>query len=306
MSDALLSLSTPSKPSNANIEKFSQSNIGHTKMYDSMNTKNEWETIHSEKSDVAIYLRVSTDEQNVDSQFLMVDGLLSQHGLDRSKVRIFQDDGISATKMGNLQDRPKGSELIQAIQNGEVKKLFAFKVDRMFRDIEAGSAFVKMITKSYPEVEIITTDVPVPLNTPDGEFLFGLMVLMARREAATLAVRTEAGMDARREQLRPTSHAVYGWDIVLDDDGLKTMIPNWRQQDVMDWVIKQDKKDSHPKIARQLNDWGIPTSTGRKFSAGTVRRMVKTPPKQQEMLHIFDRPERKSKPPFRSLSVTQK
>ena len=65
-------------------------------MYDSMNTKNEWETIHSEKSDVAIYLRVSTDEQNVDSQFLMVDGLLSlDPEISNSRVRLWEKAAIT-------------------------------------------------------------------------------------------------------------------------------------------------------------------------------------------------------------------
>jgi len=87
---------------------------------------------------------------------------------------------------------------------------------------------------------------------------------------------------------------------------MKRMHPNWKQQDVIDWVINQNKKDSYGKIARKLNDWGILTATERSFSAGTIRRMVKTPPKQQDMLHVFDRPERRSSPPFRTLSITQK
>jgi len=256
---------------------------------------------------VATYLRVSTDEQNVLAQSGFVDALISQHGFDPANVVEFKDDGISATKMGNLSDRPDGKELIEAIERGEITHLFAFRVDRLFRDLEAGAAFIKWIREKHPHVGVFTTDAPMSLTTADGEFLFGMQVLLARREAAVLSVRTGGGMDATREALKVTSHAVFGWDILHKSNGEKTLRPNWKQQAVIDWVHAQHKTgQSNPKIAKQLNAWGVQTATGKKWDAAGVRRMIVKPAKYQQELHQFNRPKRIASAPFRSLSVTQK
>jgi len=302
MADALLSPHAPLKTQNMRNEELSKGYVGLRQNHSDM-AINEWETSDSE---VAVYLRVSTDDQSIDSQFLAIEGLLRQYNLDVNDVRVFKDEGVSATKNTNLQDRPAGSALIDLIQSGKVKKVFSFQIGRMFRDNEAGAVFLKQMNSKYPDVQVITFDCPVPFNTPMGEFLFTLMVANARLEVANLGMRSMAGCDVARENLRPTSHAVFGWTIINPKTPVATMEPNWKQQDVMDWAINQNKKDSYAKIARQLNEWGILTATKRSFSAGTIRRMVLTPPKQQDMLHVFDRPERRSKPPFRTLSITQK
>lgn len=256
---------------------------------------------------IATYLRVSTDDQNILAQSGIIDTMIRAQGFDPANVLEFRDEGVSATKMGNLHDRDGGKELIEMIENGEITHVFAFRVDRMFRDPEAGSAFVKWIRTKHPLVEIHTTDAPMSLHTADGEFLYGLQVLLARREAAVLSVRTEGGMDATRQDLKPTSHAVYGWDICHTPDGEKTMRPNWKEQAVLSWIQdRQTAGDSYSKIARQLCDWGVPTKTGSTWKAAGCRRAVVSPAKYQQELHRFTPPNRMSSAPFRALSTTQK
>ena len=311
MSDATLRDNSPLKSQNddfidmpENRQKNAYLYVGDNNMYESMTTKKQSEPIQT----IATYLRCSTEDQSTDSQVMFVNGLVTSNGFKPENVMEFKDEGISVTKMGNLSDRPQGKELIEAIESGEITHVFAFRVDRMFRDLEAGAAFIKWINSKHPDVSVITTDAPVPLNTPDGEFLFGMQVLLARREAGVLAVRTEAGMDATRRNLKPTSHAVYGWNICHTPEGGKTMRPNWREQDVLDWMASEYKKgkSSYSKLAKQLTKWGIKTKTGRDWKSSSVRRCIVTPAKYQEELHQFTRPERKSKAPFRSLSTSQK
>jgi len=270
-----------------------------------METEIDTETIESER--VAVYLRVSTADQNIMSQSVCIDNLIRSHGFDPSNVLEFKDEGVSATKMGDLRDRPDGKELIEAIERGEVTHLFAFRVDRMFRDLESGAAFIKWVREKQPQLNVYTTDAPIPLTTADGEFMFGMQVLLARREAAVLSVRTTGGMTATREALKVTSHAVYGWNICHTANDEKTMRPNWKEQAVLEWIEAQHKTGlSNPKIAKQLNAWGVPTKGGKQWRAAGVRRMIVSPAKYQQELGQFDRPKRMASPPFRTLSLTQK
>ena len=260
-----------------------------------------------ESARIATYFRVSTDDQNISMQEAVVDTLIRNQGFDPNNVLVFKDEGISATKMGNLGDRPQGSELIEAITNGEITHLFAYRVDRLFRDTESGASFVKWMRANHPDVSIMTTDCPMPITSADGEFFFGFQVLLARREAAVLATRTTSGMETTADQLKVVSHSIYGWNVCHNVDGEKTMRPNWKEIAVMEWMKKSNEDGlSFAKIARQLNDWGIRTKTGREWSSSGASRTVTRPAKYHQQLHQFERPTRMPSPPFRTLSVTQK
>lgn len=305
MSDAPLRPHEPLTTDNSPASEITQIQVRASILNNAMTT--EIDTVTTSTNRVAVYLRVSTDDQNVLSQSAFVDNLIRQHGFDPSNVLEFKDEGVSATKMGNLRDRPDGKELVEAIERGEVTHLFAFRVDRMFRDLEAGAAFIKWVREKQPQLNVFTTDAPMSLTTADGEFLFGMQVLLARREAAVLSVRVGGGMDATREALKPTSHAVFGWDICHTSNGEKTLRPNWKQQAVLEWIEAQHKTGlSNPKIAKQLNAWGVQTATGKQWVASGVRRMIVSPAKYQQELHQFKRPKRMTSAPFRSLSLTQK
>ena len=269
--------------------------------------------IHTQTTDnkmnkkIAIYLRVSTNEQDVDAQFMFVEGLVRTHGFKPEDCAIYQDEGVSATKMKDLGDRPQGKQLIEDMKAGLISHVFAYRIDRMFRDLEGGAVFLKLIKNELPDIAILTTDIALPLTSPDGEFLFGMQVLLARREAAVLAQRTQGGMQVAQEKLRPTSKAVYGWNVCHKANGEPTMRPNWKEQSVLDWIVAQHKLGtSYPKMARQLNAWGIPTKTGSKWVATGCRRHIVSPAKYHQQLHRFTPPTQRTKAPFRVLSVTQK
>jgi len=253
---------------------------------------------------IATLRRVSTDEQDIRMQRVFIERLLLTEGLTWDDAQHFADEGISATKMTDLQSRPEASKLVKLAEAGAITKIFIYRVDRIFRDNEAGGAFVKWAVKHG--IEIISTDLALPLSSAEGEFQFSLMVALARRESAVLSERTCGGMETTREDLKPTSHAIYGWNICHTKDGEKTMRPNWGEQSVLQWINTNADVISNAAMARQLNDWGVPTKTGRKWAPTGVRRAHKTPVKYHLELHRFTAPKRMASPPFRSLSTTQK
>jgi DNA invertase Pin-like site-specific DNA recombinase len=254
---------------------------------------------------IATYLRVSTDEQSVEMQKMMVDRLLMTQGYSYDNCANFIDEGVSATKNADLDDRDAGSELMDLIRAGSITKLFIYRIDRIFRDNAAGGAFPAFCAKHG--VELHSTDIAISLTSAEGKFQFALMVALAQRETDVLSERTQGGMTINRKSLKVCSHAIYGWNVCHTSDGEKTMRPNWQEQDVLDWINSTSKDGmAYAKIARQLNTWGVPTKTGSTWVSTGVRRMVVAPAKMHEELYQFTRPIRTSKPPFRALSQTQK
>ena len=303
MSNDALNAETPLKAPKSTITENTQLQIGSRKSILSMNTEIQTGT----NSKIAIYLRCSSDEQNVDSQMLFVEGLVQRHGFKVEECKIYKDEGVSATKMKELQDRPQGLQLIQDIQAGKITHLFAYRIDRLFRNLQGGAAFIESMKTNYPNVSIITTDCPMALTDPDGEFFFGMQVLFARREAAVLAQRTQGGMQAKQEALGVTSKAVYGWDVCHKPSGEKTMRPNWKEQAVLDWFESEHAKGTaYAAMARQLTKWGVRTKSGSNWQSAGVRRHFTNRAKLHDQLHQFTKPNKMSKPPFRTLSVTQK
>jgi len=249
--------------------------------------------MQSKGTPIAIYLRVSTDEQDVGLQETFCKNMVRMDGFNADEAIIYSDAGQSATKMPDLIDRPAGSRLITDIEAGLITHVYAYRVDRLFRDLESGASFIKECKKKWANVSIRTSDVPIDLTSADGEFLFGLSVLLARREAAVLSTRTAGGMQHTAENLGKVSSAIWGWKEVNGK-----MEPHWHQQAVSEWIVKQT--DSNNKIAKKLNNLRIKTVTGKNWSSATVWRSKNNPPKYQDQLHQFERPQRMITYPFRT------
>jgi DNA invertase Pin-like site-specific DNA recombinase len=251
---------------------------------------------------IATYLRVSTDEQEIRTQQGAVERLLLTYGINYEDVQHFEDEGVSATKMTDLVSRPNARQLVEMVETGTINKIFIYRVDRIFRDNEAGAAFVKWCKKFG--VELHSTDLSLPLTTAEGEFQFALQVALARREAAVLSERTQGGMQRTMEDLKPVSKiAPYGWDYWVDDrTNEKTARPNWHEQGVINWVHEQT--ESNKKVADKLNARGVPAKQGGKWSAASLWRMQNQPAKYQSQLDRFKQPKRMIQYPFRALQVS--
>jgi len=257
----------------------------------------------------ATYLRVSTDEQDVAMQQSFVERLLLTHGLKWEDAQHFKDEGVSATKYPTLESREskkgmQGAELMELIKSGTINKLYVYRLDRLFRDGEAGFQFAKIL-KQY-EVDLYSTDFFMNITSAEGIFQYGMQMLLAQRESGVLGERTGGGMDENRKNRIPNSKCPpYGWDFVgVGDenvnDGKGMTVPNWHEQAVMSWALEQ--KESNKKIAEKLNDRNLFTKKGRKFGHTTIRGWKKNPSKEQAMIGDYTNPPKKPiQYPFRPL-----
>ena len=279
MSDAILS---PYHVQNEQIfQEYLELHNGDETIPSGMTKKHE---------NVAVYLRVSTGDQTVDSQLMKLRPFLLAEGYDVDECSLYVDDGVSAKSHPNFTDRPAGSDMMQDVADGKITIIYGTYVNRFFRRVANGSAWMDLMAKEYPQVIIKTSDCFASTTSSAGRMMWHTLLMVSEMENEQRAERTQGGMQRLQEQLKKSSHAVFGW-FWNEDDG--RMNPDWHQQAVIQHVKESwndNKGQSFSSIARDLNDWNIKTSTDRSWASGGVRRLVKQPSKMQDQLHQFTPP----------------
>jgi len=282
------------------------------------------ETQPKQHPNVAIYLRNSSPKQpeSVDVQRAFMDNMIRVAGFDPAECVEYIDRDTSAKQKPAFTDRKQGKCLMADIEAGKIDYLFGFKIDRFFRRVEQGSAWMNLMASKYPHVKVQTSDCNTALNTAGGRRMWFLTLFMAEDENEVRSERTDAGNQFKRENCEKTSHAVFGWSEY--DTGqmnftqgrpvgnLIKMEPCWHEIAVIEWVHENaaDKKKglSYAAMARKLNHIGIKTATGREWTASSIGNLVRRPAKMHEQLHQFEdeRPSRMISYPFRTFKPARR
>jgi len=98
---------------------------------------------------------------------------------------VFEDIDVSGATAP--ADRPAMGRLLQAIQGGELGGIAAYSLDRLSREPAHGDALVKRVTKAGGV--LLTPDIPDAIDSPTGEFTFGMLLQVAKLYRATAGAR---------------------------------------------------------------------------------------------------------------------
>jgi len=240
--------------------------------------------------DVAVYLRVSSIDQTIESQLSALRPFLRVEGYDVDDCSLYIDDGVSAKAYPNFTDRPAGFEMMKDVENGKIRTIYGFKVNRFFRRVSNGAAWMDLMAAKHPNVVVKTVDCFASISQSAGRMMWHTLLMVAEMENEQKSEATKAGQQRKQEQLGKSSHAIFGW---LWNEDAQQMNPCWHQQAVIKHVHdawNDNKGQSFSAISRDLNNWGIKTATGKEWSQSSVRRLVKQPAKMQDQLHQFTPP----------------
>lgn len=140
----------------------------------------------TKQSKIAIYARVSTDEQTTEAQLHDLREYVANRGW--TNVREFIDEGISGIK----DSRPEWNQLWDAIQKGRVTVLVVHALDRLGRSLPH---LVKIITTCIErDITLISFRENIDLSTSTGRMLAGLFSVLADFELSIIRERTRSGM----------------------------------------------------------------------------------------------------------------
>jgi DNA invertase Pin-like site-specific DNA recombinase len=137
---------------------------------------------------VAIYLRVSTDEQTTENQLLELMKVVQQ---SQWKVyKIYEDAGISGAK--GRDKRPEFDQMQKDAVRRKFNIVLAWSVDRLGRSVQDLIAFLN-------ELHTVGCDLylhqqGVDTTTPAGKAMFQMLGVFAEFERAMIQERVKAGL----------------------------------------------------------------------------------------------------------------
>jgi DNA invertase Pin-like site-specific DNA recombinase len=159
------------------------------------------DTVMAKPHRVAVYARVSTDEQSADAQLRDLREYVSNRGW--SEVSEYVDEGVSGSK----DSRPAWNEIWDAIQKGRTKTLVVHALDRLGRSLPH---LVRIISTCVEkDITLISFRENLDLSTAQGRMIAGIFSVLAEYELAMIRERTRCGMraaKARGSQIGPRKH----------------------------------------------------------------------------------------------------
>jgi DNA invertase Pin-like site-specific DNA recombinase len=138
----------------------------------------------------AIYVRVSTPDQHVETQLYDLRKLAAQRGFEVS--REYCDRGISGSKAR----RPGLDAMIADARRGEFSVLLVAAFDRVARSTKN---FLEIVDELHDlEIEFISAREAIDTSTPMGKMFVTLIGSIAELEKSILVERIRAGMRRAR------------------------------------------------------------------------------------------------------------
>lgn len=137
---------------------------------------------------VAIYARVSTDNQTVENQLRELHAVAQRNGW--IVVAVHTDEGISGAK--GRDKRPGYDALLKAIARREVDLVAAWAVDRIGRSLPDLVGFLGDLNAKG--VDLYLHQQGLDTSTPSGRMLFQMLGVFADFERAMIRERILAGL----------------------------------------------------------------------------------------------------------------
>lgn len=137
---------------------------------------------------VALYLRVSTDQQTVENQLQELQAVAQR--LDWHIVETLADEGISGAK--GRDKRPGYDKLMKMVARKEIDLIACWSVDRLGRSLQHLVSFLGEINERGVDLYLHTQGLDT--STPAGRAMFSMLSVFAEFERSILRQRIMAGL----------------------------------------------------------------------------------------------------------------
>ena len=141
---------------------------------------------------VALYARVSTDQQTTENQLMQLRAVAERHGW--TVVAEFVDDGVSGAK--GREQRPRFDALLHGVARREFDMVAAWSVDRLGRSLQDLVGFLSDLQAK--RVDLYLHQQALDTTTPAGRMLFQMLGVFAEFERALIVERVNAGLARAR------------------------------------------------------------------------------------------------------------
>lgn len=233
-------------------------------------TKIEEDIIQKQKIRVAAYCRVSTasDDQiiSLDTQKAHYERYITSNE-DWEYAGIFYDEGITGTKK---ECRNGLMALIKACEDGKIDRIITKSISRFSRSTTDCLELVrKLLTLG---VTVVFEKENIDTSKMESELMLSILSGLAESESRSISENNKWSIQKKFQNgTFVISYQPYGYKNV---GGEMTVIP---EQAIIVKQIFEDilKGESTHSIACALNEKGVKTKKGSKWSAGTVNAIIK-------------------------------
>lgn len=164
---------------------------------------------------VCIYTRVSTLDQNTESQKIELIEYCKSRNWTVSKI-------IEEKKTGTNTNRPGFQELIRISRSRKIDIILVFKLDRAFRSLKDSVTYLNEWVSLGVEF-VSLKDGGLDMTTPTGKLLIHLLSSFAEFEASLIRERVRSGLEnAKRKgtKLGRPSYVSYEQIVQLRNNGM--------------------------------------------------------------------------------------
>lgn len=156
-----------------------------------------WGKNKTEKKNVAVYIRVSTQEQvqdwyGLDSQLRILKSFIEsneEYGWAYNSDFVYQDEGISWAS--EVSERPELTRLQNDILEGKIDVFLVWKIDRLFRKTSYLLEFIEFL-KQYG-VNFVSKNENIDLSSPTWKLVLTVIWAIAEMEREVISERTSEG-----------------------------------------------------------------------------------------------------------------
>jgi len=172
---------------------------------------------HGPESDVgkvALYLRVSSDEQRERESIKTQQEFFEQYCklYELEVVETYADDGVSGTIP--LYERPEGMRLLEDVRAEKFETLLVYRLDRL------GRSLLVIVDAHYrlqvDGASLRSATEPIDTSNPSGRLIFQMLASFAEYERETIGERTRAGLHRAFRGGKYMGRVPYGY--CLDED----------------------------------------------------------------------------------------
>jgi DNA invertase Pin-like site-specific DNA recombinase len=142
---------------------------------------------------VAVYLRVSTDEQSTDSQRHEISRYLEAGNMNEN-VQIYEDKGFTGTNT----DRIDLKRLLSDCRQRKVDIVVCYKLDRLCRSLKDLIGILNELKEL--DVAFISIKDQIDMTTSHGRLMMQILGAFAEFEASIIKERVKAGISAARQK----------------------------------------------------------------------------------------------------------
>lgn len=238
--------------------------------------------IEKRRKIIAIYCRVSTDEQaefgySIDEQKRLLEEWCKAN--DYIIYKCYSDRGISGK---NIKDRPALKELLSDAKEGKFDMVISWKINRVSRKLEDVLKIVNLLEKN--DITFKSYSEPFETDTPAGRMQFQMMALIGEFERGTIAQNVKMGMIAKAKTGNWCWGRVLGYDLVPNNSpeeekkGKNKLEINEKEAKIVRFIFNEySKGKGYKAITNKMNKLGYKTKKGNNFSVGSIRDILTNP-----------------------------